>query len=233
LFVEVVMNDSRPKIDELLIDELVSGQLSGEPYRAALRALDATPAKWRDCALAFLEEQALRTELRALALGTINWCEDSSVESIASVEASPQPSPANMIMMLSPSSHRLAGSLKMTGGMKSVLSTAALLLVSFTVGWLGSEVLAERRAAVPIDSRTSSVADDPSRKPPAMSSQSEPQFFVDRPGSFDRAIRELEHDGRISVRSYEMLVPTTLDDGSSAFVPVRQLILGRGTVELY
>ena len=121
----------------------------------------------------------------------------------------------------------------MTGSLQSMLSTAALLLVSFTVGWLGSEVLAERRAAAPIDSRAKSVAEVPARKSPAMSSQLEPQFVVDRPGSFDRAIRELEHDGRISIRSYEMLVPTTLEDGSRVFVPVQQLILGRGTVESY
>ena len=67
------MKDSQLIVDENLIDSLVSGQLTGEQYRAALRALDAKPAKWRDCALAFLEEQALQTELRALAQGDINW----------------------------------------------------------------------------------------------------------------------------------------------------------------
>ena len=225
------MKNCSPKIDEFVIEELVSGQLTGERYRVALRGLDTEPAKWRDCALAFLEDQALRSELRALAQGTINWSEDPSVESIASDEAKPLPSSDGRVLLVSPSSHRLTGSLK------SMLSTAALLLVSFTVGWLGAEVVAERQRTAPIDSGTDSVVQVPTRSSPTISPKMEPSFVVDRPGSFDRgiprSIRELEHEGRISVRSYEMLIPTTLEDGSSAFVPVQQLILGRGTVESY
>ena len=132
------MKDSRPKIDERVIDELVSGQLTGERYRAALRALDAEPAKWRDCALAFLEEQALRSELRALAQGTIdwsegnwperNWTDGSPIESAGSVAANLQPSIENKITSLQSKKD-------WSGSFKTILSTAALLLISFTVGW--------------------------------------------------------------------------------------------------
>ncbi len=55
------------KVDAELIDELVTGQLSGQRYRDALKAIDAQPEKWRDCALAFLEDQALRQELMLLS----------------------------------------------------------------------------------------------------------------------------------------------------------------------
>ena len=99
------MKDSRPKIDELLIDELVSGQLTGERYRAAFLAFEAEPAKWRDCALAFLEEQALRSELRELARGTINWSEvdcleGAAVDGAASVVTDPHPTGQNNLVSL-------------------------------------------------------------------------------------------------------------------------------------
>lgn len=224
------MKNSQSSIGEHLIDDLVSGQLTGERYRAALLALEAEPANWRDCALAFLEEQALRSELHALAQGTINWSTESSLESVASVVAKPWQLD-NKITLLSTSSHPSAS------GFTRILSTAALLLVSFTVGWLGSEVIAERQRTALIDSGTSSAVQVPTTTSPTLSPKLEPQFVVDRPGAFDsgipRSIRELERNGRISVKSYEMMVPTTLEDGSSAFVPVQQLILSRGTVESY
>ena len=224
------MKNSQSNIGEHLIDDLVSGQLTGEQYRAALLALEAEPAKWRDCALAFLEEQALRSELRALAQGTINWSKDSSIESVASVVAKPSQLD-NKITFLSTASHPSAS------GFARKLSTAALLLVSFTVGWLGSEVIAERQRTALIKSGTNSVVQVPTTTSRTLSPKFEPQFVVDRPGAFDsgipRSIRELERNGRISVKSYEMMMPTTLEDGSSAFVPVQQLILSRGTVESY
>ena len=223
------MKNSQSNIDEFLIDDLVSGQLTGERYRVALLALEAEPAKWRDCALAFLEQQALRSELRALAQGTINWSTESSLESVASVVAKPWQLD-NKITLLSTLSHPSAS------GFTRILSTAALLLVSFTVGWLGSEVIAERQRTALMDSGTS-IVQVPTTTSPTLSPKLEPQFVVDRPGAFDsgipRSIRELERNGRISVKSYEMMVPTTLEDGSSAFVPVQQLILSRGTVESY
>jgi len=129
-----------------------------------------------------------------------------------------------------------------SGSFKTMLSTAALLLISFTVGWLGSEVLAERQRTA-IDSRLSSVAQNstetqhPTKTQPETNSKLETQFVVDRLGAFDRgipsSIRELERNGRISVKTFDMLVPTTLEDGSSAFVPVQQMILSRGTIESY
>ncbi|HEY6563049.1 MAG TPA: hypothetical protein VIY86_01010 [Pirellulaceae bacterium] len=43
---------------------LADGELSDAEYARVLRELDADPRKWRDCALAFLEAQALRRGLR-------------------------------------------------------------------------------------------------------------------------------------------------------------------------
>ncbi len=221
------MKDSQLIVDENLIDSLVSGQLTGEQYRAALRALDAKPAKWRDCALAFLEEQALQTELRALAQGDINWTIEASGESTISVVTNPHVSVENKNAKVASISSRLSSRAR------SMLSTAALLLVSFTVGWLGSEVLAERERSAKSESATNSLA----QSPPNVLQSLNDQYVVDVPGAFDRgiprAIRQLEHDGKISVQSYEMLMGTTLEDGSAAVIPVQQLILGPGRRESY
>jgi hypothetical protein len=46
-------------------DRLVDGELSPEAYRALLASLDDEPDGWRQCALAFLESQALRHDLPA------------------------------------------------------------------------------------------------------------------------------------------------------------------------
>jgi hypothetical protein len=226
------MKVSRPKIDEILIDDLVSGQLTGERYRAALRALEAEPAKWRECALAFLEEQALRTELRALAQGDINWGVDSYADRTTLVVTDRQVTPANKVnTSVSPKLH---GS---SSGFSSMLSTVALLLVSFSVGWMGSEVLAERERSAASDSSVSQAAQSPANAAPPITSTITPQYVVDQPGAYDRgiprAIRELERDGRISFETFNVLYPTTLEDGSSALIPIQEIRLGRGRLESY
>jgi anti-sigma factor RsiW len=232
------MKDSRAKtdtlvIDELLIDELVAGELKGERYREVVRALDAQPAKWRDCALAFLEEQALRNELRSLAQGTIDWSTDATSEKTEPTVAAPEPARASQS---TPSPASGQSSTRFT----NFLSTAALLLVSFTVGWLGSEVIAERQLTSS-DSGTSSIVQKPTLPStdtnPVVSPSLDTQFVVDRPGSFDRgiprSIRELEHDGRINVKTFDMVVPTTFADGSSGYVPVQHMILSPRRLDSY
>ena len=52
-----------PQDFELQLGRLVDGELTGDAYRAFLGSLDEAPQGWRRCALAFLEEQALRREL--------------------------------------------------------------------------------------------------------------------------------------------------------------------------
>lgn len=63
------------------IDALVLGELSGEDYRQTLAWLEAHPEYWRDCALAFLEEQALAQELSAIAKANrAEWPTGASME---------------------------------------------------------------------------------------------------------------------------------------------------------
>jgi hypothetical protein len=56
-----------PHIDKEVLDLLVDGELDESRRRALLTALDAEPAGWRRCALAFLEAQCWKQECRSLA----------------------------------------------------------------------------------------------------------------------------------------------------------------------
>ncbi len=49
------------------LDRLVDGQLNNEEYRELIRQIDKDPDGWRQCALAFLQHQALQQELQALS----------------------------------------------------------------------------------------------------------------------------------------------------------------------
>ena len=52
-----------PRDGDARFDRLVDGELTAEEYRSLLAGLEHEPGGWRDCALAFLEAQALGTEL--------------------------------------------------------------------------------------------------------------------------------------------------------------------------
>ncbi|HTN75067.1 MAG TPA: hypothetical protein VL096_07465 [Pirellulaceae bacterium] len=64
-----------------MLDRLVDGELSSTEYRQLLASLDEQPAQWRRCALAFVQAQALGSELRLLR--------EEGMES-------PPPKPANL-----------------------------------------------------------------------------------------------------------------------------------------
>jgi hypothetical protein len=52
--------------DDTRLDRLVDGALPPDEYRTLLAELDQEPGGWRNCAMAFLESQALAGELGAL-----------------------------------------------------------------------------------------------------------------------------------------------------------------------
>lgn len=75
-----------PALDPLQVqlDRLVDGELSPAEYRALLLALDADPQGWKRCATAFLEAQALRSELPTL-------CDEGLPSTDAPAASSPTP----------------------------------------------------------------------------------------------------------------------------------------------
>ena len=229
---------SESMLNEQTIDELVSGQLSGERYRAVLKALDADPKRWRECALAFLEDQALRAELKELAKGTIDWHRDEACatddQTLTTANASDRSSQAIGTAVAYPA----MDSAKFTSRWGShALSTAALLMVSFTVGWLGSELLAERQQAVaPSQNSVATTPDQaaPARPNPALRSPEEfinpEQFVSHQPTQFlpldheiPRSFRELERQGKVYLESQDGLVRQRLPDGSTVIFPVQEV----------
>lgn len=63
--------------DDTRFDRLVDGELTPEEYRELLASLDDEPGGWRQCAMAFLEAQALGTELRSVR------CESEAAPKVA------------------------------------------------------------------------------------------------------------------------------------------------------
>ncbi len=59
--------DSSPDVDPEALDLLVDGELPEAERRRLLAGLDRVPGGWRACALAFLEAQCWKAELRAVA----------------------------------------------------------------------------------------------------------------------------------------------------------------------
>jgi hypothetical protein len=58
------MHDELEQDDALEFDRLVDGELSADERRRLLSSLDDRPGGWRQCALAFLEAQSWREDLR-------------------------------------------------------------------------------------------------------------------------------------------------------------------------
>src|SRR6478735_5618126 len=63
------MNENKPLIEDVLLDRLVDGELSGSERRQLLESFDKRPEGWRRCALAFLEAQSWREEMGQVARG--------------------------------------------------------------------------------------------------------------------------------------------------------------------
>ncbi len=227
-------------LDEQTLEDLVAGQLTGERYRAALRALDADPKLWRECALAFLEDQALRTELRELAKGTIEWrCDEEKNDASVNVNGVHLGSSAEIVPTTAAGKKTEAASLRWSS---HLLSTAALLMVSFTVGWLGSELLAEREqllapknnAVVTTSNPVGNAIGNATSRTPLQADLPQaditPQFVLDRPGQFmpldheiPQPFLELERQGKVQLESKDGLVPHRMADGTTVFFPVQEV----------
>ena len=61
--------DNAPQIDDQQFDLLVDGELSESDRHALLSSLDGSPEGWRRCALAFLEAQAWKEQMRSISGG--------------------------------------------------------------------------------------------------------------------------------------------------------------------
>ncbi|MFN3192420.1 MAG: hypothetical protein ACE361_18050 [Aureliella sp.] len=115
---------SKTKINEAIIDGLVAGTLEGEEYRNALKALERDPEGWKQCAMAFLEEQAFEKDLSFLAAKDQIWTDRP-------VKGPQAPTTIQSASQFEASNKRLEWMSRLT-------SIAALLLIAFTIGWFGA-----------------------------------------------------------------------------------------------
>src|SRR5262245_16758997 len=63
------MTNNESANEDILLDRLVDGELTGDERRQLLQSFDKRPEDWRRCALAFLEAQSWREELGQVARG--------------------------------------------------------------------------------------------------------------------------------------------------------------------
>ena len=94
--------------DDILLDRLVDDELSADERQRLLRSFDQSGDGWRRCALAFLENQAWRRQMKSIV---VPQTEDKAVVSPRTVQ---------------PVGNRMG----------QWLAIAAGLLLAFSVGWL-------------------------------------------------------------------------------------------------
>jgi hypothetical protein len=111
------MNDNQPLNEDILLDRLVDGELTGSERHQLLKSFDNRPDGWRRCALAFLEAQSWREEMGQVARGHSSETKESM--SPASSTSSKQ-------------------KLRWTAG-AAWLAMAASLLLAFGLGWMQRE----------------------------------------------------------------------------------------------
>ncbi len=230
----VYSNEITPR----LIDQLVCGSLQGEAYRQAIRALDANPAKWRDCALAFLQEQAIEQELKQLALTDVDW---------RSVDQPERTSLSNPVLMQAGLTNSVASQPRYLSGFAIRLgSLAAMLLLGCGIGWM----LSARNEPAPLshdsliaanqpapENTSALVAENPAESTRFTSSSTGGEEFfrnnnplvgnlssqmVPIDQEIPAALRELERRGRVRIESTSALMPIRHDNGTSVLVPVQQ-----------
>lgn len=111
------MNDKLSRSQ--LLERLVDGELPPDEYRALLTSLDEEPAGWRECALAFLEAQAMGRELVAVRAGELTR---PAKETATATTAKPRTASSG------------AAATTLAGNAKLFLAVAASFLVAFTLG---------------------------------------------------------------------------------------------------
>lgn len=269
------------EINDEVLGELVAGSLNDDDYRKVILALDENPAQWRACALAFLEDQAIARELRAMAMED-DWLFGNQQVEAPEHQRSADQSSGHQISeddlqtsydVEEPASQGpvVIPAVKSRGNQQRFLmrfaSLAALLLVSFSIGWMGSVLKSGSLAGgnqtqvsqggatstqagmiaggqTGLSSNQQLVKDDSGL---ANRSTAENPFsnvelegnsnsfgsdgsvhFVSSGGmvpldrEMPKALRELERQGRVRVETFDALVSVSLEDGTSALVPIQQ-----------
>jgi hypothetical protein len=110
------------QVNPLLWHRLVDGVLSEDEYRQMLVKLEMRPELWRDCALAFLEDQALKKALAGLGAGEMG---EASGVAVAGNSAPPVSAAGEIPFPVAEPPRRSAPLPSLESGSPSVARTAA------------------------------------------------------------------------------------------------------------
>lgn len=221
------MSREMPTIGDRELDHLVDGELKDAERRELLARIDAEPGAWRRCALAFLEAQAWRGDLKAVARPP-------------RVEPAAPP-------VIAPRAGRLRSRLP------AVLAVAACFAMAFGLGVLvrpawrgvvpGLDQVARQVPQAPgkadvgprgslVDSASpwrmvtltgTDASDDPIRLPAVERNRIDDAWLGSLPAAVPPdVLRALERTGH-SVRQSRQLMPVPMEDGRRLVVPVDQV----------
>lgn len=214
------MNESSASRD-LQLSRLVDGELSPTEYRALLLALDADPQGWRQCALAFLEAQAMSGELHALR------------GEYLSSPAPPEPASAS----------------KASSWWGTLLVMAASFAVALPLGgWLLGQSDSPSGAPPQIVQHsdplpevtpvpTTPAANEPLGKVrlvtadgqvevPYYSMDNGAQYLLDQqPALSDAMLQSLERQGHLIKQAQAGVMPVRLEDGAQVYLPVESYVI--------
>jgi hypothetical protein len=212
------------KINDSVLDELVCGDVSPHRYRQILNQLEAEPEKWRDCAIAFLQEQAIESELKSLSQSSVDWnaahcpASESLQREEALVQLAERSQPDRLrssAPLRDPATERLLRLGRWT-------SLAALLMVSFTIGWVGSGALEQPSQAgntEVVPETASDLGVDGGFEFAGNVNPREQYMPIDR--SMPDWLRELERRGLVRIESSDGIVPMQLENGSQVVIPTQ------------
>jgi anti-sigma factor RsiW len=198
--------DNRNVPDDRLVDRLVDGELPDAERRLLLQRLETEPDGWRRCALAFLESQAWRQSLGALA--------ESAGSSSGRATVTP-PAAASIPVRKSPGFRMIAG----------LSALAACLALAFALGWNLRPQPAGATSGVLLtkaEPAVKSSAEGRSAKADLTSAQENSALVRNEPGqSLEAILKKWEQRGYRAERQ-DRVVPVELKDGRKVNLPVQE-----------
>ena len=225
------MNTKHQSVTELdeLIELLVDGQLTGDRYRNAIRTIEKSNDGWRLCAIAFLQEQALKQELRQLARSGL--CENRLPEEIRNSQRSCRSESTAVEAGERATWRSIANRI-------NVLALAASIFIAFGMGWFGAGMRWNSGEIIGNPLRSNStggnvfvgsgiqhenVPDGGFTYDPSRLVLDQGMGIVPVQNEIPESLRLLERSGMVRLETTSGVYPFEMDDGRPAFMPVQQI----------
>jgi len=203
--------------DDILFDRLVDGELSAEERRVLLESLDSRPQGWRQCALAFLEAQSWRSQLREVAA-------KPAVTSVPQKFAAPSPVTSRRTMRAGAQWFAVAAALLIAFKIGSMQTGSAPTITGDSAKTVG-QVAAAPPAGKAGDALNLWVRDDGGqmqrvRVPLVDASALENEYGLTFQTGVPDDVRDRLKNHGYTVQSKRQYAPLWLDNGRPMVVPV-------------